>query len=201
MARTVTYQRGSDSVEIPATPAEEPFVVGNRSWQGRYFKLRVAGLVLAGSVTLPAFGDKVTETVNGVSITYDVMAPPGDPLAWRYIDDRLGLIVHACDTGDWESVTYYPGGHLYDPRSVRAVLERNPPDVIPAANGAGFFSLSWRITMPRASIGGVPPQDGMDLVDLPPNIGDAAAVLSRRFKIDRVLGEDDPAFWTIGVLR
>lgn len=200
MARTVTYQRGSDSVEIPATPAEEPFVVGNRTWQGRYFKFAVAGLVLAGSATLPAFGDKVTETVNGVSITYDVMAPPGDPLAWRYIEDRLGLIVHACDTGDWETVTYYPGGHIYDPRSVRAVLEREPVDLIPTAGGSDIVALQWRIHVPRAALTSMSPEPGRDLIDAPASIG-AEIQEWKRLRVDRLLNQDDAAFWTLGIDR
>lgn len=96
-----------------------------------------------------------------------------------------------------ESITYYPGGHLYDPRSIVARLRRNPPDVIASADGE-VAALSWRIRIAKTLLPGITPREGVDLVDLPLLPGET---MPRRFRIDRVLNADQTGSWVLGVLR
>src|SRR6187549_3487071 len=95
MARTVSYRRGSASVDIPATPANESFSVDGETWDGRYFKVAVADLVLGGVPTVPLLGDRIVETTDAPAITYEVLAQPGgNHPPWQYVEDRLGFRVH-----------------------------------------------------------------------------------------------------------
>lgn len=197
MTRTVSYRRGSDSVDVLATPGNEPLPLDGETFPGRYFKIDVADLVLDGEETLPALGDRIVETVEGQPVTYEVMAGGTQ----EYVEDRRAHLVHAFNIDQiGEQVTYYPDGKLQDPRSIRAVLRRQPTDVVPIAGGAEILLLSWRILVPRASLPGFTPREAVDLIELPPQKGDPPH-LWKRLRIDRLLGQDHPGFWTLGIER
>lgn len=104
MSHAVTYARGVASVTVNAT-------VGRTAWdvtrddgsvlqdESRDYLITTADLVLSGSLTKPAAGDVITETLAGESVEYTVMAP-GTERPWRYADaQRLTLRVHTKQTG------------------------------------------------------------------------------------------------------
>jgi hypothetical protein len=99
LSRTVVYRRGADSVEVAATVGSTAFERADEYGvvhriESRDFLIATADLVLAGTVTLPKPGDRITETGDTTVHEYEVMAPGGEP-AWRYSDpQRLTLRVH-----------------------------------------------------------------------------------------------------------
>ena len=99
MTRTVTYERGVDSVSLDATIGRTEFEQVEESGivqklESRDFLVRAADLVLAAQVTLPRAGDRVRETAGGQTFVYEVMAPGSEP-PWRYSDPyRRALRVH-----------------------------------------------------------------------------------------------------------
>lgn len=98
-ARTVTYRRGADSVQMAATIGRTPFEQVDESGfvhkvESRDFLLRTSDLVLGGAQVLPAEGDRVEEIDGSDTHTYEVMSP-GDEPPWRYSDPyRKRLRVH-----------------------------------------------------------------------------------------------------------
>jgi hypothetical protein len=99
MTRSVTYERGPDSVQLAATVGRTEFEQVDehgivQRLQSRDYLLRAADLVLAGQVTLPKSGDLIRETDGGQTFVYGVMAPGGEP-PWRYSDPyRKALRIH-----------------------------------------------------------------------------------------------------------
>lgn len=99
LTRTVTYLRGADGVDLPATIGSTTFEQVDeygvvRRTQARDYLLSAADLVLAGAVTEPQAGDRIHETVGAQVFLYEVMAPGGEP-PWRYSDRyRQTLRVH-----------------------------------------------------------------------------------------------------------
>jgi len=95
----VVYARGADSVALQATlgrthfeQADELGVI-HRS-ETRDYLLRAADLVLAGALTTPRAGDRITETDGALIHTYEVNAPGGEP-PWRHSDPhRIALRIH-----------------------------------------------------------------------------------------------------------
>lgn len=96
MTTTVTYTRGSDSVELLATPAitSQPREDANGfpiRVESAEFILDVADLILGGVAVLPRVGDTITHA----GAAYDVLPEPGLD-CWRYCDsDRATIRVHA----------------------------------------------------------------------------------------------------------
>jgi len=99
MTRMVTYQRGSDSVQIAATVGKTEFEQADEfgivhKLESRDYLVRTSDLVLAGAPTLPKAGDGVRETVGAQTFVYEVMAPGSEP-PWRYSDPyRKALRIH-----------------------------------------------------------------------------------------------------------
>ncbi len=99
LTRTVTYQRGSDEVELSATIGRTVFEQDDHAGgltriESRDFLIRAADLVLASEVTLPQPGDRIIEIDSIATYTYEVMAPGNEP-PWRYSDvNRSTLRIH-----------------------------------------------------------------------------------------------------------
>jgi hypothetical protein len=92
----VVFVRGASAVEVKATIGSSAFDAANQSgvierWESRDFIVRAEDVPF-GEVQR---GDKVVETVNGISTTYEVASPRGVPL-WHYGDAfRKTVRIHA----------------------------------------------------------------------------------------------------------
>jgi len=97
--RPVTYVRDALEVELPATVGKTVFELDTgrgvlEKTESRDFLLYARDLVLGSGTTLPRRGDRIRETVDGVTYIYEVMAPGKAP-AWRWSDDyRHTLRIH-----------------------------------------------------------------------------------------------------------
>ena len=99
LAHTVTYERGEDTVDIPATvgrtdfEAVDTYGVVERT-ESRDFLVLAAGLVLTGAAVLPEPGDRIREVQDGKTYVYEVMAPAKEP-CWKWSDPyRRTLRIH-----------------------------------------------------------------------------------------------------------
>jgi hypothetical protein len=96
---SVTYQRGTDSVSITATPTLHEYQVVDDEGFGimmlsRDYLVHAADLVLNGSAISPRSGDRVIETIDGVSQTFELM-PLGQLHEYQPADpDGTLLILH-----------------------------------------------------------------------------------------------------------
>lgn len=93
-ARTLTatpYRQAVDTVSVPTPGAR----VDDRQ---REYLIVYADLVAAGFGE-PLAGDRITETLNGASVTFEANKPPTEPL-WRWADtERTRVIVHTRKKG------------------------------------------------------------------------------------------------------
>lgn len=95
----VTYVRGEETVEFPATIGRTIFEIDSgygvlEKTESRDFLVRAEDLVLDGSVTLPERGDRIREPQDGKVYVYEVMAPGKEP-HYRYSDPyRKTLRIH-----------------------------------------------------------------------------------------------------------
>lgn len=98
-ARTVTYVRGVEHVELAAVIGRTVFEQADEygtihRTESRDFLVRVADLELAGQRRLPQAGDRIRESDGSQVFVYEVMAP-GDEPPWRYTDGyRAMLRIH-----------------------------------------------------------------------------------------------------------
>lgn len=103
MTRTVTYERGSDSVELQATLGETVFEQADdygviHKIEARDFIIRTGDLVLDSAQTLPVVGDRIRDADGSQEFIYEVMAPGsasgGEP-PFRYSDPyRKAIRIH-----------------------------------------------------------------------------------------------------------
>jgi hypothetical protein len=99
MARTVTYCRGEESVEVQAAVGRTVFETADaygvvEHSESRDFLILAADLVLDGQAVLPERGDRVRETQDGKTFVYEVMAPGKEP-HYRFSDVyRRTLRIH-----------------------------------------------------------------------------------------------------------
>jgi hypothetical protein len=99
LARTVTYGRGEQSVEVQATVGRTDFEAVDaygavERTESRDFLVLAADLVLAGTAVLPEPGDRVREVQDGKTYVYEVMAPAKEP-CWKWSDPyRRTLRIH-----------------------------------------------------------------------------------------------------------
>ena len=104
LSRTVTYQRGADTVDVPASIGRTTFEVDDgygivQKWESRDFLILATDLVLNGSQTLPERGDRIQEIQGATTFTYEVLAPGKEP-PWRYSDPfRKTLRIHTKQIG------------------------------------------------------------------------------------------------------
>lgn len=92
---TVTYSRtGQTSLTLTAMVGRTAFsqIPGNDAggaaviWGDRDYFVRVADLTYGE----PRKGDRITEVINGVAVTFECQAPGGEP-CWRYSDQERTL--------------------------------------------------------------------------------------------------------------
>ncbi|MEO2031493.1 MAG: hypothetical protein ABGZ35_05360 [Planctomycetaceae bacterium] len=98
-SRTVTYERGVDTVDVSASIGRTIFDVDNgfgvvERIESRDFLVLTDDLTLGGGRTLPERGDRVKEVQGDSTFIYEVMAPGKEP-HWRYSDPyRKALRIH-----------------------------------------------------------------------------------------------------------
>lgn len=92
---TAIYTRGTYSVTLSGSTS---VVVGNTlfklqdanglrmMWGERDYLIASADLILNGSATEPAENDRITETINGTSMTFEVLPIATSEPAWRWSD-------------------------------------------------------------------------------------------------------------------
>lgn len=103
---SLTYTRGAQSVTLTGWVGRTAFaqLPGSGSgaaviWGDRDYLIPVSDLVLGGSAVTPQRGDRISETIDGVSLTFEVLAPGTEP-AWRYSDaGRQTYRVHCKKVG------------------------------------------------------------------------------------------------------
>ena len=99
LSRTVTYQRGADSVDVAATVGKTQFEIDSgygvvETFQSRDFLIAATDLVLGGEQVEPRQGDRVRETIGETVHVHEVMAPGKAP-CWRWSDPyRTTLRIH-----------------------------------------------------------------------------------------------------------
>ena len=99
LARTITYLRGADQVEVDATIGRTAFEQADEygvihRTESRDYLVSAADLVLDGVVERPKAGDRVRETADEQLLIYEVLAPGGEP-PWRWSDrHRRTLRIH-----------------------------------------------------------------------------------------------------------
>lgn len=104
MTRTVTYERGASSVEVPATLGRTLFEQVDRMGlvqrtESRDFLVLAADLVLDGSEATPKAGDRIRDAAGSAVQLYEVMAPGSEP-PFRYSDPyRRTLRIHTKHVG------------------------------------------------------------------------------------------------------
>ena len=89
LTRTVTYQRGENTVELQATVGQTVFRIddGYGGWvrvTQRDYLIRAADLVIDGQITLPIRGDRIRETQDDKVFVHEVMGPGGNEPDWRF---------------------------------------------------------------------------------------------------------------------
>jgi hypothetical protein len=98
-ASTVTYVRGSQSVDLLATVGKTTFELDDGygvlvRHESRDFLVLAADLVLGGATVIPDRGDRIRETQGDTTFVYEVSAPGKEP-CWRYSDAfRKTLRIH-----------------------------------------------------------------------------------------------------------
>lgn len=104
LARAVSYCRGEQAVEVPATVGRTVFEMADaygvvERTESRDFLILAADLVLGGAAVLPERGDRVRETDGATVYVYEVMAPGNEP-PWRWSDlYRRTLRIHTKQVG------------------------------------------------------------------------------------------------------
>lgn len=99
MTRTVTYQRGTSSVELQATLGQTSFEQSDeygivQKVESRDFLVRADDLVLDGETVLPRAGDIIRDT-NGANVFVCEVSAPGNEPPFRYSDPyRKALRIH-----------------------------------------------------------------------------------------------------------
>lgn len=111
--RTVTYVRGNSAVDVVATLGNSAFESSNQGgvlerWESRDFLIADADLPFGE----PLHGDRIVETTDGVSVTYEVRTPRGVPL-WHYADGfRIVVRVHTTQADSGVTYIATEGGDL-----------------------------------------------------------------------------------------
>lgn len=106
-ATTVLYMRGEQSVPVSATIGRTLFEVDDGygvvvRFESRDFLIAPEELVLGDRRVLPQRGDRVQESQDGITFTYEVMSPGKDP-PWRYSDPyRRTFRIHTKQVSDTE---------------------------------------------------------------------------------------------------
>lgn len=94
---TVAYTRGGVSATLTGVWVGRTLFAGQSSastarveWGERDYLIPVAALVLGGVPVTPAKHDRITETINGTPVIFELLTPTGEP-PWRYSDQARTL--------------------------------------------------------------------------------------------------------------
>jgi hypothetical protein len=97
---SVVYSRGATSGTITAWVGTTLFtgqvrdgIGGFVEWGERDYLFPLSAI--STSFTEPRRGDRITETINGVSMTFEIQGPQGE-VAWRYSDSERKLVRVHC---------------------------------------------------------------------------------------------------------
>jgi len=96
-SRQVIYQRGVYSLTVQATVGRTLLKLNDgyggvrMVWTDRDFVIVADDLILGGQKTLPRRGDRIQETADGKTLTYEVLAPGNEP-EWRWSDPYRRLL-------------------------------------------------------------------------------------------------------------
>ena len=96
-AQTVTYSRGTDSVDVPATFGKKLLKIDDGmggirvEWTDMDFLIPAADLVLNGSPVIPQRGDLIHITEAYDTQTFEVL-PFGSEPAWRWSDPHQSML-------------------------------------------------------------------------------------------------------------
>ena len=99
LTQSVVYQRGTDTVQVPATIGQTVFQIDDGAGallriESRDYLIRAVDLVLGGNAILPKRGDRIRETSGTQVFVYEVVGP-GDEPCWRWSDAyRQTLRIH-----------------------------------------------------------------------------------------------------------
>ena len=98
-SRPVTYQRGAASVALSATVGRSVFQVVTadgvvETVERRDYLIRAVDLVLGGTLTTPAVGDRIRETIGGKVEVYEVMGAGSEKHFRKSDPDGLTLRIH-----------------------------------------------------------------------------------------------------------
>lgn len=99
--RTVTYARGTSTVNLTAVPTMHKYqVFTTEGFETQVtscdYQITAADLVISGSVIVPRAGDQITESIGGVNQTFEVMnlGEEGTPYDYEAGHDGKLLTVH-----------------------------------------------------------------------------------------------------------
>lgn len=96
LSHYVSYTRGNETQPCLATVSKSEFEAQTEMgvverWESRDFIVSYHEMPWPE----PHRGDRITETLNGSSVTYEVMAPRGSPV-WHWADaQRTAVRIHA----------------------------------------------------------------------------------------------------------
>lgn len=93
---SVTYTRGATSVSLTPVPGRTVFVSNAEGaprveFGERDYLIPVSELTALG---VPKIGDRIAETIDGVTVTFEVQQPNAGEPAWRYDQTRSVFRVH-----------------------------------------------------------------------------------------------------------
>lgn len=78
---TLTAWVGRTAFSRTASEPGPATIIGERD-----YLIAVADLVVGGQAVQPAKGHRITETIAGADVTFEVVPPEADEPAWRYSD-------------------------------------------------------------------------------------------------------------------
>ena len=158
----VTYARGSQTAQVPATVGKTVFEVDEGfnillRYEARDFLILTVDLVLGGIKTLPQKGDRIYETQDDTIYTYEVLAPGKEP-CWRFSDPwRKTLRIHTKQTA--AQTTIFDAGNLfsfnaaaYKARTFKAWTSGS--GTVGCKNLASFGTLTFKARIFKAWISG-----------------------------------------------
>ncbi len=99
-SRQVVYRRGTSQTSVQAVVGRSLLKLDDGyggvrvTWTDRDFVIAAQDLILGGNVTLPQRGDRIEQTIDGVTHVFEVAAPGGEP-EWRWSDPhQIMLRIH-----------------------------------------------------------------------------------------------------------
>lgn len=91
-AVSLTYSRGALSAPLTTAWVGRTLFAGQSQssgaraeWGERDYLIPVASLALGGVLVTPSKNDRITETIGGVPVVFELQTPTGEP-CWRFSD-------------------------------------------------------------------------------------------------------------------